>query len=52
MNQVKKNDHPFKVLSDLESKILEAYNLNFELNDQLVPLSLIVAGSSAPYNGY
>ncbi|GMQ91538.1 MAG: hypothetical protein BMS9Abin11_0847 [Gammaproteobacteria bacterium] len=36
--QIKKDGYQFEVLSDLESKVMQSYNLYFELDPQLVKL--------------
>lgn len=42
---------PFKVLSDLDSQVMKAYNLYFELDDQLVQVYKKNGLDIETYNG-
>ena len=49
--QINKDGFPFKVLSDLDSKVMKAYKLYFELNDELIGIYKKHGLDIEAYNG-
>jgi peroxiredoxin len=49
--QIKKAGYPFPVLSDLDSSVMKAYNLYFEMDPQLVSVYNKLKLDIAEYNG-
>jgi len=49
--QIKKDKYPFEVLSDLDSRVMQAYNLYFRIPDELVAVYKKAGLDIEDYNG-